>query len=151
MRSSESALRPPPFPLYRQQVVSLSQSSCVPPVELTDEREGEGVSEEPYYTTTRKPGPLWIIQNSLASTQCECESARGVGHVVFVLLNSKGAWLIRMWCAQSKLYPLCRTCTITLPLHHTPFQLSSAMHIQSHIMVILNIPKTIQLFLFGHK
>ncbi len=30
---------------------------------------------------------------------------KGVGHVVFVLLDSKGDWLIRLWCAQSKLYP----------------------------------------------
>ncbi len=29
-----------PLPLSRQQVVSLSQSYCVPPVELTDGREG---------------------------------------------------------------------------------------------------------------
>jgi hypothetical protein len=68
---------------------------------------------------TRKPGPLFIIQNRLVSTQRE--SARGVGHVVFVFLNSKGGWLIRLWRAQSKLYPHCRTCTVTLPHHHTPF------------------------------
>ncbi len=49
-----------PHPLLsRQQVVSLSKSSCVSPVELTDGRGGGGgVGEEPNYTTARKPGPL---------------------------------------------------------------------------------------------
>jgi hypothetical protein len=48
--------------LSRQQVVSLSQSSCVStPVELTDGRGGEGVGEEQNHTIARKPGPLYII------------------------------------------------------------------------------------------
>ncbi len=37
--SSPSSDLAPPSPLARVQVVSLSQSSCVPPVELTDGRE----------------------------------------------------------------------------------------------------------------
>jgi hypothetical protein len=37
----------PPLPLSSQQVVSLSQSSCLSPVELNDWRGGEGVGEEP--------------------------------------------------------------------------------------------------------
>jgi hypothetical protein len=49
---------PTPSPLSRQQVVSLSQSSCVSPVELTDGRVWEGAGEEPNHTRTRKPGPL---------------------------------------------------------------------------------------------
>ncbi len=50
----------------RQQVVSLSQSSCVSSDELTDGRGGGGVSgEEPNHTTARKSGPLYIIQYSL--------------------------------------------------------------------------------------
>ncbi len=36
------APRPPLSPFRRQQVVSFSQTSCVTPVELTDEREGGG-------------------------------------------------------------------------------------------------------------
>jgi hypothetical protein len=47
---------PPLPPLSRQQIVSLSQSSRVFPVELTDGREGEErVGEEPSHTTARKP------------------------------------------------------------------------------------------------
>jgi hypothetical protein len=45
LRSYDSAPRPPPFPLSRQQEVALSQSSCVPPAEFTDGiggREGGG-------------------------------------------------------------------------------------------------------------
>jgi hypothetical protein len=46
--------------LSRQQVVSLSQSSCVStPVGFTDGREmRDGEGEEPNHTTARKPGPL---------------------------------------------------------------------------------------------
>jgi hypothetical protein len=42
-------------PLCCQQVVSLSQSSCVSPVELTG---GGGLGEEPNRTAARKPGLL---------------------------------------------------------------------------------------------
>ncbi len=42
-------LIPHPLPLSSQQVVSLAQSSCVLPVELT---------EELNHITARKPGPL---------------------------------------------------------------------------------------------
>jgi hypothetical protein len=45
-------------PLSRAQVFSLSQSSCVSPVELTDGRGREGEGEEPNHTTARKPSPL---------------------------------------------------------------------------------------------
>jgi|LakMenEpi03Aug12_release.lakeMendotaPanAssembly.Ray.scaffolds.fasta_scaffold361101_3 hypothetical protein len=51
----------PPHPLPRlvcQQVVSLSQSSCVSPVELSAGRSGEGMGEELNHTTTSKSGPL---------------------------------------------------------------------------------------------
>jgi hypothetical protein len=48
----------PPPQLSRQQVVSLSQSSCGLPVEPTDGRWGDGVDEEPNLTTMRKSGPL---------------------------------------------------------------------------------------------
>jgi hypothetical protein len=40
LRSYDSAPRPPVSPLSRQQLVSLSQSSCVSPAELTDVRGG---------------------------------------------------------------------------------------------------------------
>jgi hypothetical protein len=43
-----------PHPLSCEQVVSLSQSSCVSPVELTDRRGGK----DPNHTTARKPAPL---------------------------------------------------------------------------------------------
>jgi hypothetical protein len=56
-------LLPRPLPSSRQQVFSLSQSSCVPPVELTS---GRGVGEEKKHTTARKLSPLKIIQYSLA-------------------------------------------------------------------------------------
>jgi hypothetical protein len=49
---------PPPFsrlPTQRQTERQLAQ-----------ERWGEGVGEEPNHTTTRKPGPLYTIQNSLS-------------------------------------------------------------------------------------
>jgi hypothetical protein len=49
--------------------VSLSQSSCVSPVELTDGRGGEEEDEEANHTTARKPGPLQIIQYSLTILQ----------------------------------------------------------------------------------
>jgi hypothetical protein len=54
-----------PLPLARQQVVSLSQSFCMSPVELSGGRDGEGVGEEPIYNAVRKPGPLKIIHYSL--------------------------------------------------------------------------------------
>ncbi len=44
MRSYDLARRPPPSPLSRHQVISLSQSSCVSPAELTDGEGGEGAS-----------------------------------------------------------------------------------------------------------
>jgi hypothetical protein len=55
-----------PFaPLSRQPLVSLSQSSCVSPIELTDgSGTGKGVDEEPNHATARKPGPQQIIQYS---------------------------------------------------------------------------------------
>jgi hypothetical protein len=52
--SYESAPPHPLSPLSREQVVSLSQSSHVSPVELTDGRVGEWVGEEPNHMTTRK-------------------------------------------------------------------------------------------------
>jgi hypothetical protein len=58
--SSPSSVMTPPSSLSRVQVVSLSQSSCVSPLELTDGREEEGLGEEPNHTTVRKKktGPL---------------------------------------------------------------------------------------------
>ncbi len=50
----------PPLPTDLQEVVSLSQTSCVSPVELTDRRGGGG-GGEPSHTTTRKHGPLHDI------------------------------------------------------------------------------------------
>ncbi len=41
-----------------QQVISLSQSSCVSSVELNDGRRGKRVGEEPNHGTGRKPAPL---------------------------------------------------------------------------------------------
>jgi hypothetical protein len=43
--------------LSREQVIYLSQSSCVSLVELLTGEEGEVVGKEPYHTTARKPGP----------------------------------------------------------------------------------------------
>jgi hypothetical protein len=51
-------LAPSPPPPSCQQVASLSQSSCVSPVELTDGIAGGGEEKEPNHTTARKPGPL---------------------------------------------------------------------------------------------
>jgi hypothetical protein len=51
-------LLPHPLPLSRQQVVFLSQSSCVSPVEFTDRREGWRRFrdwEELNHKTARKP------------------------------------------------------------------------------------------------
>jgi hypothetical protein len=50
LRSYDSDPRLPPSPLSRQQVVSLSQSSCVSPVELTNGREvgGDELGAESY-------------------------------------------------------------------------------------------------------
>ncbi len=48
-------LSPPLHHLFCQQDVSLSQSSCVSPVELTDGRVGGRVDEELNHTTARKP------------------------------------------------------------------------------------------------
>jgi hypothetical protein len=45
-------------PLSRRQVFSLSHSSCVSPVELTDGRGGKGVVEEPNQKTARKHDTL---------------------------------------------------------------------------------------------
>jgi hypothetical protein len=54
--------------LSLQQIVSLSQSSRVSPVQLTDGRRGgggEGVGVEPNHATARTSEPLQIIQYSL--------------------------------------------------------------------------------------
>jgi hypothetical protein len=37
----------------------------VSPVKLADRNEGEEVGEEPNYARAMKPGPVYIIQNSL--------------------------------------------------------------------------------------
>jgi hypothetical protein len=53
-------------PLTREQVVSLSHSSCESPVELTDGRGGgKGLCEEPNHTIAKKPGLILIIQYTL--------------------------------------------------------------------------------------
>ncbi len=68
--SNDLASPPPPpflFPLSYHQVVSLSQSSCVSPVELTDGRWG-GVGEEPYHMMAREHALLSNIQYSKMST-----------------------------------------------------------------------------------
>ncbi len=49
--------REPSFLASRQQVVSLSPSSCVSKAKLTDRR-GEGMGEEPNHMRGRQPGPL---------------------------------------------------------------------------------------------
>ncbi len=52
-------LHPPtPTPLSLRQIVTLSQSSCVLPVEFNDGRGGRGRRGAKSYTTARKPGPL---------------------------------------------------------------------------------------------
>jgi hypothetical protein len=56
----------PLTPVTRQQVVSLSQSSCVSLVELTDGKGGGRVGEEPNHRIARMPGPLCNIQYSLS-------------------------------------------------------------------------------------
>ncbi len=81
---------PHPIPLSRQQVVSLSQSSCVLPVELTDGRGWEGVGEEPNHTRRESLvlyesfNALWLTQSTpLLATQREEIQERekgGVGH-----------------------------------------------------------------------
>jgi hypothetical protein len=49
---------PTPIPLSLHQVISLSESSCMSPFELTDRKGGRRAGEEPNQTTARKPGPL---------------------------------------------------------------------------------------------
>ncbi len=48
---------PPPNPLFRQQVVSLSQSSCVSPVQLTDGRGGKRGGEAKSYDVKK----AWVL------------------------------------------------------------------------------------------
>ncbi len=55
---------PPPRPISYEQVISLSQSFCVMPFSLSGGR-GGGRWGEPIHMTTRKPGPLSVIQYSL--------------------------------------------------------------------------------------
>jgi hypothetical protein len=61
--------------LSRQQVVSLSQSSCVSLVELKLTGEGRemGVGEEPDHTTVRKPGTS--VNHSILSEEYFCLAA----------------------------------------------------------------------------
>jgi hypothetical protein len=62
LRSYDSAPRP-----STEKVVSLSRSSCVPPVELTDGGVGAGSGREPNHTPARKPGLLQTL-NTLSGT-----------------------------------------------------------------------------------
>ncbi len=57
----------PPSNLSRQQFISLSQSSCMSPVDLTDGRSGGGDGRETNHTTTRKPGPPSINHQILSA------------------------------------------------------------------------------------
>jgi hypothetical protein len=61
LRSYDSAPRPPPSTLSLVSDLSLSQSSCVSPVELADGRAGGGVGLEPNHMTARKPGPQYSL------------------------------------------------------------------------------------------
>jgi hypothetical protein len=64
-------LAPPPSPLHfsRQEVVSLSQSSCVSPIELTDGKGGEGVGGTKSYDGLK----AWFFgNNSILSDSGRC-------------------------------------------------------------------------------
>jgi hypothetical protein len=64
-------LAPPPLPYPPFPSVSTrpaTQRKTEKEIQLTEESGGEGVGEEPIQTTTRKPGPLFIIQYSLPPT-----------------------------------------------------------------------------------
>jgi hypothetical protein len=77
----------PPPPLSRQQVVSLSQSSCVSPVELTDER-----GKEPNHTTTTNK--VWsskYIQYSLVAPQSPPWSP-------ILRFDDEGYWFLQIHC-----------------------------------------------------
>jgi hypothetical protein len=58
-------LLPHPLPLSRKQDISLSQSSCVSPFELTDGREGDEVEEEAESYDGEKAWSSIITQYSL--------------------------------------------------------------------------------------
>jgi hypothetical protein len=60
--SDDSVPRPPPSPLSRQQVASLSYLSVCRPVELTDGRGGGGAKPN-----ARKPSPLPSTNHSILS------------------------------------------------------------------------------------
>jgi hypothetical protein len=62
-------LAQPPFPPLPSASCLSSQSSCVSPVELTDERGGRGVGEETNHSTAGKPGvALYKSFNTLCLT-----------------------------------------------------------------------------------
>ncbi len=64
-RGSGFLAQPLSPPRSRQQVVSLSKSSCVSLVSLMKGEGAEGVGVELNNTTARKPGPLQKVQYSL--------------------------------------------------------------------------------------
>ncbi len=80
MRSYDLAPPPPPSPHSRQQVIFLSQSSCVSPVEHTDGIGAEGVGEEPEMRLREslvlyKPfNTLWIVHTAYPSMGCSAAS-----------------------------------------------------------------------------
>jgi hypothetical protein len=79
MRSYDSAPRPPPSspPPSRQQVVSLSQSSCVSPVELTNWRGREWWARS-QIIRPRESLALYKSFNTLCSTATGCGQIKGL-------------------------------------------------------------------------
>jgi hypothetical protein len=85
LRSYDSAPRPPLPHLHRQQLVSLSQSSCVSPVQLTDGRGGGrgGRGAKSYYHHKAWPS---IKHSILSDPCCPCSCCTRSADLLFTRL-----------------------------------------------------------------
>ncbi len=106
--SYDLAPLPPPFPLLRQQVLSLSQSSCVSAVELTDGSVGWGVGAK-----SSKGDKAW---------SCIKESAATLSPSRFRIFNDDNSGfllfdyflhVVQLYCTEEKQELFAVKCSVT--------------------------------------
>ncbi len=94
----------PPLPVskrYRRHTGRLRKRDNLP-----SERGGEGMGEQPFHTTARKPGPLLIVQNSLSRMETPFDLHRHVFtcscHEAVMFLCAAVTRRLRFWMQLSR-------------------------------------------------